>query len=85
VPYPQVPATLLDRLAVDWRNQGKGHGRFLLANDLHRSAQSEIASFPVVVDALDDNARHFCAPIFSLVSRSAHETTQIYGRYSLAV
>ncbi len=55
--YPLVPATLLGRLAVDRRQQGKGYGRFLLADALYRAARSEIASFAVIVDAKDDNAR----------------------------
>ena len=57
--YPLVPATLLGRLAVDRRQQGKGYGRFLLADALHRAARNEIASFAVIVDAKDDNARRF--------------------------
>jgi GNAT superfamily N-acetyltransferase len=58
--YPLVPATLLGRLAVDRRQQGKGYGRFLLADALFRAARNEIASFAVIVDAKDDNARRFC-------------------------
>ncbi len=57
--YPLVPATLLGRLAVDRRQQGKGYGRFLLADALFRAARSEIASFALVVDAKDNNARRF--------------------------
>lgn len=57
--YPLVPATLLGRLAVDRRRQGKGYGRFLLADALYRAVQNEIASFAVIVDAKDDNARRF--------------------------
>jgi GNAT superfamily N-acetyltransferase len=57
--YPLVPATLLGRLAVDRRQQAKGYGRFLLADALYRAAQSEIASFAVIVDAKDENARRF--------------------------
>lgn len=57
--YPLVPATLLGRLAVDRRHQGKGYGRFLLADALYRIVRSEIASFAVIVEAKDDNARSF--------------------------
>jgi GNAT superfamily N-acetyltransferase len=57
--YPLVPATLLGRLAVDRRHQGKGYGRFLLGDALYRAARSEIASFAVIVDAKDENARRF--------------------------
>lgn len=57
--YPLVPATFLGRLAVDRRFQGKGYGRFLLADALYRVARNEIASFAVVVDAKDEDARRF--------------------------
>ncbi len=57
--YPLVPATLLGRLAVDRTHQGRGYGRFLLADALSRAVRSEIASFAVVVDAKDDVARRF--------------------------
>lgn len=57
--YPLVPATLLGRLAVDRRHQGRGYGRYLLADALFRSLRSEIASFAVVVDAKDEDARRF--------------------------
>jgi len=57
--YPLVPATLLGRLAVDRQQQGKGYGRFLLADALYRAARNEIASFALIVDAKDDSARRF--------------------------
>lgn len=57
--YPLVPATLLGRLAVDRRHQGKGYGRFLLADALYRAVRSEIAAFAVIVDAKDESALRF--------------------------
>ena len=54
-----IPATLLGRLAVDQRYRGQGHGRFLLADALHRSVKSEIASFAIIVDAKDNDAKRF--------------------------
>lgn len=57
--YPLVPATLLGRLAVDRKFQGRGYGRFLLADALFRAVRSEIASFAVIVDAKDEAARRF--------------------------
>lgn len=57
--YPLVPATLVGRLAVDRRYRGRGHGRFLLADALYRAMRSEIASFAVVVDAKNEDARRF--------------------------
>nr|WP_276556855.1 GNAT family N-acetyltransferase [Rhodoblastus acidophilus] len=59
--YPLVPATLLGRLAVDQRHHGRGYGRFLLADALHRAVRSEVASFAVIVDAKDESARRFYA------------------------
>ena len=57
--YPLIPATLLGRLAVGRIHQAKGYGRFLLADALYRAARNEIASFAVIVDAKDDNAKRF--------------------------
>ena len=57
--YLLVPATLLGRLAVNQNHQGKGYGRFLLADALFRAVRSEIASFAVVVDAKNETARRF--------------------------
>ena len=59
--YPLVPATLLGRLAVDRRHQGRGFGRFLLADAMHRALRSQIASFAMIVEAKDDTARAFYA------------------------
>lgn len=57
--YPLVPATLIGRLALDRRCHGQGWGSFLLLDALHRCTTSDIASFAVVVDAIDDEARDF--------------------------
>ncbi|MFQ5794421.1 MAG: GNAT family N-acetyltransferase [Candidatus Bipolaricaulia bacterium] len=59
--YPDVPATLLGRLAVDQKWQGKGLGEFLLMDALSRSLNqaNKIASFALVVDAVNENARNF--------------------------
>jgi len=53
--YPQIPATLLGRLAVDQSCRGQGHGGLLLMNALERAwkASKEAASFAMVVDVLD--------------------------------
>lgn len=63
--YPQIPATLLGRLAIDKTIQKRGAGEYVLMDALHRSlrASREVASVAVIVDAKDDNAaafyRHF--------------------------
>ena len=51
--YPQLPVTLLGRLAVDQGHRGKGLGELLLIDALRRSleAASEIGAMAVVVDA----------------------------------
>lgn len=57
--YPQVPATLLGRLAVDKNYEGKGFGEILLMDALRANLENPIASMAVVVDAKDDKARSF--------------------------
>ncbi len=59
--YPQLPVTLLGRLAVDQSMKGRGVGQFLLMDALHRSveAAATIAAMAVVVDAKDDAAEAF--------------------------
>jgi GNAT superfamily N-acetyltransferase len=57
--YPLVPATLIGRLAIDRRYHGQGWGGFLFLDALCRCSRSDVASFAVIVDALDDEARGF--------------------------
>ena len=59
--YPVVPATLLGRLAIDRKFQGKRAGEHLLMDALHRSLQAsrQVASVAVVVDAKDSQAAEF--------------------------
>ena len=59
--YPHVPATLLGRLAIDRRFQGRGYGELLIIDALRRTLQAatEVASYAVVVEAINDRARSF--------------------------
>ena len=57
--YPVVPATLMGRLAIDARHQGRGHGEFMLLDAFSRVLENEIASYAFVVDAKDDKAAQF--------------------------
>ncbi|MCC7007036.1 MAG: GNAT family N-acetyltransferase [Ottowia sp.] len=57
--YPSVPAVRMGRLAVDQNFKGKGLGGALLADALYRSAQAEIATYALVVDAKDSAAISF--------------------------
>lgn len=56
--HPNLPATLIGRLAVDTRYQRKGFGEELLIDALKRSfhTTSEIDSLAVVVEAENENA-----------------------------
>ena len=59
--YPQLPVTLLGRLAVDKSAKGLGLGEHLLLDALHRSLThaDQIAAMAVLVDAKDENAVSF--------------------------
>lgn len=59
--YPQLPVTLIGRLAVHERLKGQGAGALLLMDALHRSLthSAEIAAMAVVVEAKDDAAASF--------------------------
>lgn len=59
--YPEVPATLLGRLAVALSFRGQRLGEFLLFDALKRclDQSTHIASTGVMVDAKDEGARGF--------------------------
>jgi predicted GNAT family N-acyltransferase len=59
--YPQLPVTLLGRLAVDRSVKGQGLGEHLLLDAVHRSLAhaDQIAAMAVVVDAKDKSAASF--------------------------
>jgi GNAT superfamily N-acetyltransferase len=59
--YTLIPTTLLGRLAVDTRFQGKGIGKLLLIDALKRSYEisKSIGSFAVIVDPIDKEAEKF--------------------------
>lgn len=59
--YVSIPTTLLGRLAIDKKYQGKGIGKILLIDALKRSYEIslEIGSFAVAVDPIDKEAERF--------------------------
>ncbi len=59
--YPQLPATLIGRLARDTRFRGQRMGDLLLLDALRRAFDNigTVASLAVMVDVKDDNARRF--------------------------
>jgi GNAT superfamily N-acetyltransferase len=59
--YPQLPVTLLGRLAVHQATKGQGLGEHLLLDALQRSLMhaDQIAAIAVVVDAKGEEAARF--------------------------
>jgi len=59
--YKSIPTTLLGRLAIDKKYQGKGIGKILLIDALKRSygISNEIGSFGIIVDPIDEEAKGF--------------------------
>jgi len=59
--YLTIPTTLIGRLARDVNCKQKRVGEFLLLDALYRTYQSslKVASYAVVVDAIDENAISF--------------------------
>ena len=57
--YPNMPAVLVGRLAVDRPFQGHGLGPMLLADAAARTIQSDIGAHFIVVDAINEVAGRF--------------------------
>ena len=59
--YPLIGVTLIGRLAVDKNYKGMGWGKLLVMDALYKSLQAskQVASFAVVVDAIDEQAVKF--------------------------
>jgi predicted GNAT family N-acyltransferase len=57
--YPNVPAALIGRLAVDMRFRGQRLGEVLLLDAVDRVLDSDPAVFAMVVEAKDDAAVSF--------------------------
>jgi GNAT superfamily N-acetyltransferase len=59
--YTSIPTTLLGRLAIDKKHQGKGIGKILLIDALKRSYEisQKIGTFAVVVDPMEEESENF--------------------------
>jgi hypothetical protein len=57
--YPQLPAALIGRLAVDSRHRGGGIGSVMIFDAAMRSINSDPAVHALVVDAKDQSAAEF--------------------------
>jgi predicted GNAT family N-acyltransferase len=60
--YPQLPTTLLGRLAVDNRQKGQRLGELMLVDALRKAhnVSAQVASLAVIAEALDEEAVNFC-------------------------
>ena len=57
--YPQLPAALVGRLAVDLRHRGRGLGSAMILDAVRGARESAPAVFALVVDAKDEAAVAF--------------------------
>jgi predicted GNAT family N-acyltransferase len=59
--YPLLPATLLNRLAVDNKRKSQGLGGLMLIDALKKSldVSKQVASLAVIAEALDEQALNF--------------------------
>ena len=57
--YPEVPAALVGRLAIDLQHRGKRLGETLLLDAMRRTLQSGVAAAILVVDPKDEQAAKF--------------------------
>ncbi|HHL1260619.1 TPA: GNAT family N-acetyltransferase, partial [Haemophilus influenzae] len=59
VPYPNIPAVLIGRLAIDTNFQKQGYGKFLIADAVHKIKNATVAATILVVEAKNDDASSF--------------------------
>ncbi|AWX15494.1 GNAT family N-acetyltransferase [Mergibacter septicus] len=59
IPYPNIPAVLIGRLAIDTHFQHQGYGKFIIADTIYRIQNNNIAAAVLVVDAKNDTAVSF--------------------------
>lgn len=60
--YIDLPATLLGRLAIDKKEQGKKYGELLLIDELKRTygiSKNRIGSMAIIVDPINESAIKF--------------------------
>ena len=57
--YPEVPAALIGRLAVDLRHRSQGLGEHLMLDAMSRTLQADIAAAILLVDAKNEQAASF--------------------------
>ena len=59
--YPLIGVTLIGRLAISENYKGMGWGKLLLLDALYKSLETskKVASFAVIVDAIDERAIKF--------------------------
>lgn len=59
IPYPNIPAVLIGRLAIDDSFRKQGYGKFLIADAMYKIKNTIVGSAILVVEAKDDHAASF--------------------------
>ncbi|MDP8052858.1 GNAT family N-acetyltransferase [Pasteurella atlantica] len=57
--YPNIPAVLLGRLAIDKNFLKQGYGKFLVADAIYKAKNTNLGVALLIVDAKDDEAITF--------------------------
>lgn len=59
IPYSNIPAVLIGRLAIDTNFQKQGYGKFLIADAIHKIKNATVGATILVVEAKNDDACSF--------------------------
>lgn len=59
IPYPNIPAVLVGRLAIDTNFQNQGYGKFLIADAIYKIKNATVGAAILVVEAKNDHAVSF--------------------------
>jgi len=80
IPYSNMPAVLLGRLAIDKRIQGKGFGELLIVDAIHkvRATAGQIGIYAMFVDAHPDAASFYTRMGFIQSAKSSDSMTFFY-------
>ncbi|QLK63924.1 GNAT family N-acetyltransferase (plasmid) [Enterobacteriaceae bacterium Kacie_13] len=80
IPYSNMPAVLLGRLAIDKRIQGKGFGELLIVDAIHkvRATAGQIGIYAMFVEAHDGAANFYTRMGFTSSSKADDSKTFFY-------
>ena len=78
LPYPNIPAVLMGRLAIDTNFQQQGYGKFLIADAIYKIKNANIGAAALVVDAKNDDATSFYKRLGFIEFKELKETKLYY-------